>query len=150
MTKRFRRIGLIGDIHAEDKLLELTLNFLESRSVELVTATGDVADGTGSVDRCCSLLSLRKVVAVCGNHDRWLLAGVARDPPDATPTDAVTLDSRRIHPQLPEMVEFDTVRGRALLCHGLGLNDMAKVGPDDFGYALEANDDLQNLLRRGV
>jgi predicted phosphodiesterase len=26
---------------------------------------------------------------------------------------------------------------------------MAKVGPDDFGYALDANDDLQNLLRFG-
>jgi hypothetical protein len=27
---------------------------------------------------------------------------------------------------------------------------MGKVGPDDFGYAIEANDDLQNLLRDGV
>ena len=45
------------------------------------------------------------------------------------------------------MVELATTSGTALLCHGLGPNDMAKVGPDDFGYALEANDDLQNLLR---
>ena len=27
---------------------------------------------------------------------------------------------------------------------------MSKVAPDDFGYALEANDDLQNLVRAGV
>jgi hypothetical protein len=27
---------------------------------------------------------------------------------------------------------------------------MAKVAPDDLGYALESNDDLQNLLRAGV
>ena len=50
---------------------------------------------------------------------------------------------------LPEMVEFKTVQGLALLCHGLGPNDMAKVGPDDFGYALDSNDDLQNLIRGG-
>ena len=31
---------------------------------------------------------------------------------------------------------FDTIKGLALLCHGIGPNDMAKVGPDDFGYAL--------------
>jgi predicted phosphodiesterase len=67
--------------------------------------------------------------------------------PDATPVDGITPESRQMLAQLPEMVEFDTVCGRALLCHGLGPNDMAKVAPDDVGYALESNDDLQGLLR---
>jgi predicted phosphodiesterase len=47
------------------------------------------------------------------------------------------------------MVEIATAKGTALLCHGLGPNDMAKVGPDDFGYALATNDDLQNLVQNG-
>ena len=38
---------------------------------------------------------------------------------------------------------------RALLCHGLGENDMNNVTADGYGYSLEANDELQTLLRRG-
>jgi predicted phosphodiesterase len=81
---RYRRVGFIGDIHAEDQLLERALDVLASRGVELVAATGDVADGPGSVDRCCSLLQSRGVVVVRGNHDlqnllrggyRWILNG---------------------------------------------------------------------------
>jgi len=146
----YRRIGLIGDIHAEDRSLELALDFLESQGVDLVAATGDIADGPGSVDRCCALLEAHRVVVVRGNHDRWLLAGTARTLPSATPPDQVSAESRRLLAQLPEMVELDTEQGRALLCHGLGPNDMAKVAPDDMGYALESNDDLQNLLRGGA
>jgi predicted phosphodiesterase len=150
MSKKYRRIGLIGDIHAEDERLKIALDVLVSRGVELLAATGDIADGAGSVDRCCQLLESHRAVVVRGNHDRWLLAGTARALPDATPVDRVMAESQRMLARLPEMVEFDTVRGRALLCHGLGPNDMAKVTPDDFGYALESNDDLQNLLRSGA
>ena len=32
------------------------------------------------------------------------------------------------------------------LCYGLGENDMASVGIDDFGYALECNEELQRYL----
>jgi predicted phosphodiesterase len=150
MNKSYRRIGLTGDIHADDELLERALDVLASRGVELVAATGDIADGFGSVDRCCALLTSHRVVAVRGNHDRWLLAGTARDLSDATPVDGVTAESRRMLAGLPEMVEVSTTQGLALLCHGLGPNDMAKVGPDDHGYALDANDDLQNLIQVGA
>jgi predicted phosphodiesterase len=150
MAMNYRRIGLIGDIHAEDEMLERALDVLASRGVELVATTGDIADGVGSVDRCCALLAAHRVVAVRGNHDRWLVAGTARNLPDATPVDHVAAESRRMLADLPEMVELKTVQGLALLCHGLGPNDMAKVGPHDFGYALDANDDLQNLIRGGA
>jgi predicted phosphodiesterase len=36
-----------------------------------------------------------------------------------------------------------------MLCHGLGNDDMSTLKPDDFGYALETNDALQRLLKRG-
>jgi len=38
--------------------------------VELIVATGDIADGVGSVDVCCALLEDRGVVTVRGNHVR--------------------------------------------------------------------------------
>jgi len=145
----FGRIGAIGDIHAEPVRLASALAILEGRKVELVVATGDIVDGSGSVDECCELLKSHSVVAVRGNHDRWLLAGTARNLPHATAMADVSDESRAFLEHLPRVVEIATIRGTALLCHGLGPNDMAKVDPDDFGYALYANDDLQNLLRNG-
>jgi len=142
-----RRIGVIGDIHAQHVRLASALARLEERGVELVLATGDIADGAGSVDECCKLLEAHGVVTVCGNHDRWLLAGTARDLHEATALSDLSEDSRAFLTRLPRMVELATSSGTALLCHGLGPNDMAKVGPDDFGYALATNDELQKLLQ---
>lgn len=144
---RFARIGLIGDIHAEDVLFERALDFLAGRRVELIAATGDVPDGVGSVDRCCELIEERQVVVVRGNHDRWLLTGAARALPNATCWRSVAATTRRTLQRLPPLVELETVSGRALLCHGLGPNDMGRVNPDDTAAALECNDDLQALVR---
>ena len=43
------------------------------------------------------------------------------------------------------VLAFESTLGSVLLCHGLGSDDMARVGIDDYGYALEANDALQGL-----
>lgn len=147
MHQRFGRVGLIGDIHAEHTRLERTLDVLAARNVEAIFATGDIVDGVGSIDRCLDLLESRKVESVRGNHERWLLTGAARDLPDATPMDAVSARWRNALQRLPVMLEFDTPEGRALVCHGLGANDMARVKPDDYGYAIESNEDLQGLIR---
>lgn len=143
------RLGLIGDVHGEDERLERALYTFRRRQVPIVVSTGDIVDGRGSVDRCCELLEMHGVVAVSGNHDRWLLSGTARDLPDATPTAAVSEPSRAFLKRLPRMIELNTIEGTALLCHGLGPNDMAKVGPDDFGYSIDSNNELQNLVRNG-
>jgi predicted phosphodiesterase len=142
----YGRIGLLGDIHAEDVLLERALDFLAARQVELIVATGDVADGPGSVDRCCELLQAHAVVVVRGNHDRCFVAGTARDLPHATPVHAVSAAAQRQLAQLPSTVSFETKTGRALLCHGLGDDDMAKVAPADEPHGL-VDDRLEALLR---
>jgi predicted phosphodiesterase len=150
MSMRYGRVGLIGDIHAEDVLLERALDFLGERGVEMVASTGDVADGEGSVDRCCALLEDRRVVVVRGNHDRWFSKRTLRELPLATAPEQVASRSDELLARLPETVDLQTVAGRALLCHGIGRNDMSRVTPDDFGYAIEANDDLQRLVREGT
>jgi predicted phosphodiesterase len=142
MARTYERIGLIGDIHAEDERLERALDILEARGVEMVVATGDIVDGFGSADRCCRILESRNVITVRGNHDRWLLAGTARDLPEATPVANITDSSREWLDHLPRWLEFNTPQGLALLCHGLGPNDMAKVNPDDYGCALQVNDEM--------
>jgi hypothetical protein len=88
-----------------------------------------------------------RVFTIRGNHERWFLTGTMRDLPDATPLDDVPDAIRDFLAALPPVIEFSTPLGGLLLCHGLGLNDMAKVGPDDEGYALVTNDDFRALVR---
>lgn len=140
------RLGFIGDVHAEHVRLERALDHLAARGVDVVACAGDVTDGSGSVDRCCELLRQRGVVTVRGNHDRWFVAGSARELPEATPLGSLGVEAERTLATLPPCVELETALGRALLCHGLGTNDMARVLADDFGYALATNDDLQRIL----
>lgn len=147
--KPLRCIGLIGDIHAEDGLLELALDHALAQGVDQILATGDVVDGCGSVDRCCELLRARGVVVVRGNHERWILTGAMRDLPEATQANSVSKSAIDYLASLPATIEISTVRGPALLCHGLGDADMASVGPDDEGYGLEVNAELNKLIDEG-
>lgn len=144
-----RRIGIIGDIHAEDKLLLSTLKFLSAANLDLIMSVGDIADGPGSVDHCCKLLQQYKVTTVAGNHERWFLAGEARDLPDATFPEQISLETRLYLRGLPQTRSFETVAGRLLLCHGLGEWDMAGVWPGDYGYAIESNLALLRLMMEG-
>lgn len=141
------RVGLIGDVHGEDERLEMAFVTFAERSASPILCTGDIPDGFGSVARSCSLLRERGVHAVRGNHERWFLGGVMRDLPDSTPIDDVPLADREWLGALPPVREYSTPYGGLLLCHGLGMNDMAKVGPDDEGYELVTNDDLRSLMR---
>lgn len=140
------RIGVIGDIHAEETRLASALRLLEGRGVERILATGDIADGRGSVDACCALLEEHRVITVAGNHDRWFSSGAARNLPQATRASAISETSRAYLARLPQTVELATITGTALLCHGLGTNDLGKVNPDDPAQLVDANKDLQVLL----
>jgi hypothetical protein len=42
------RIGLIGDVHAEDGFLEIALNHLQALRVDVCLCVGDVVDGLGA------------------------------------------------------------------------------------------------------
>ena len=141
-----KTIGAIGDVHAEDRLLAKAIKFLRSQNVEAIFCVGDIADGLGDVEKCCEILQREGVSVVLGNHDRWLLTEDMRDLKEATQPDSLSNCSRSFLSSLPVTRKFLTASGAALLCHGLGENDMARLTPDDYGYAIEANLDLQNLL----
>lgn len=142
-----RRIGVIGDVHAEDGALRAGLAFLRRQSIDLLLQVGDIVDGPGDVDACCGLLRANGAAAVRGNHERWFLEGSMRGWPEATPIGAVNAEARAWLAALPAVRTFETAAGRLALCHGLGGDDMAGVEPDDEGYALESNDALHALLR---
>jgi predicted phosphodiesterase len=144
------RVGVVGDVHACDQRLALLLDhFRDEAAVDAVWCAGDIVNGPGDPDRCAALLAAAGAVTVRGNHDRWLVDGVsvipdAHRPEDLTPATNAFLES------LPPSADLELAGGlRALLCHGLADNDMNNLCADDYGYALEANDELQALLRRG-
>ena len=141
-----RRVGLIGDIHCEVGRLQQVIEHFRSLAVDALLAVGDIADGPGNLTTACALLETEGVLAVAGNHDRWLLAGEMRDLPDATPLSALTEPARRYLAALPKTRSLESARGPVLLCHGLGEDDMAGVRPDDEGEVLLGNPALQRLL----
>jgi predicted phosphodiesterase len=144
-----RRIGVVGDVHAEDQILQAALTFLQAQGVDKVLCTGDVVDGAGDAERCCQLLREHEIDTVRGNHDRWFLNFRMRDLPDVTDWEALSFASRSWLWNLPATRSYETCLGRLLLCHGVGDNDMRRLTPDDYGYALQVNDELQQLLHSG-
>lgn len=145
-----RRVGVIGDVHTEIDILRQVLARLRALDLDAILCTGDVPDGPhhgDSVDQCCALLRAANVVTICGNHDRWLQEGEARDAPDATHREEVGPEAFAFLQSLPTMVEFETPTGQLLFCHGLGPDDMAGVHPLDRGASLDGNERLQELVR---
>lgn len=150
LTQSLTRIGVIGDIHTAFDKLSWAIGLLKQQRVEQIFATGDIVDGPSSaqdVVRACALLQESGVITVLGNHDRWLLDGQLRDLQDATFPDELTREARAYLQSLPASVELQTPRGRMLLGHGLGSNDMSTLKPYDHGPALTHNTTLQSILR---
>ena len=147
-----RQVGLIGDVHAEDDLLEAALRHLQAADgLDAILCVGDVVTGPGDAGRCCDLLASANVVTVRGNHDRWFLTGTASYAhlPKATPSDDLDEKQRQFLASLPPLRGFETARGALMLCHGLGDDDTATVYSHDTGYALESNHRLHALIGAG-
>lgn len=145
---RLKRIGLIGDIHAEDQLLEQAISRLQELGAEQILAVGDLVDGKGDVDRCVELLEQHGVLCVRGNHERWILKDSLRTLPDAHWLENLRPPTRDFLRSLPATRTFETAAGTALLCHGLDRHDMIGINPWDLDEHLSYNEELQSLLVR--
>lgn len=146
------RLGLIGDVHAEDELLRLTIDALRAARVDRILCTGDIVDGIGDVDRACTLLREANALVVRGNHDRWIRNDEMRHLPHAHKMTDLSVETITLLKGLPSTSSLDVPAfgghstGKLVLCHGVGNNDMCRLGPDDGGYALSSNEDLLALL----
>ncbi len=142
----YNKIGIIGDVHCEDLLLKKAIDFLIAKNSEIIICTGDIADGSGDFDKCVSILKHHDVMNIRGNHDNWFLANSMRSLSNATLMDNVKTCSIEYLKELPKTLSFQSSFGEVLLCHGLGENDMARLTPDDYGYAIDVNSDLQKII----
>jgi predicted phosphodiesterase len=147
-----RRVGIVGDVHAEDGLLTAALTSLAGRGdLDALWSVGDIVTGFGDAGRCVGLLQEFDVATVRGNHDRWLVTNPTRyaELPRATPHDGLTPEQREWLAILPAIRQFESPRGPVLLCHGTGRDDMLGVYPHDGRMMLLANLALQDLIRAG-
>ncbi len=140
------RVGLVGDVHAEDVLLEVTLGYLLRNHIRTILCTGDVVDGWGNTERCCRMLQEHGVATVMGNHDEWYLNGESRDLKEATPVGSLSTQAHAFVAALPRTLVYATPYGNALLCHGLGKNNDASVERSDDENAVKGNVELQTLI----
>jgi predicted phosphodiesterase len=148
----YTRIGIVGDIHTEADALEWALDELHAQKVERILATGDIADGPhqgAGVIRACKLLRAANVLAVLGNHDRWMLDGEHRDLPGATFVDELDAETKAYLQGLPVCADIMTPLGLMSFGHGLARDDMAGLYPSDHGPALTNNSALQGVLHAG-
>ena len=141
-----RRVGLIGDVHAEDQALAFVISELKRLGAETLLQVGDIADGPGDLTRTVALLREHHVLCVRGNHDRWLVGNQQRELPGANSLTTTAPEVIGFLTHLPVTREFRSPRGHVLLCHGLGTSDMVGVKPDHEGYDISSNTELQQLI----
>ena len=116
-------------MHAEHKRLGRILPWLKRQSVDAVACTGDVADGPGCLSSAAAALRDEEVLTVSGNHDRWLLQDRVRHVSNAHRLEQTCSTTIDYLSALPGTIEFETVAGKVLLCHGIGANDLGKAWP---------------------
>lgn len=143
-VRNVSRVGVIGDVHAEDARLERALRVLAAQQVDAILCVGDVVDGPGSVERCIDLLESASAEVVVGNHERWFLGNEMRTLSLAT-TALAPGYAAKIR-AWPTTLDFETPRGRLRLAHGVGDDDMAELRPDTRGYSLQAIPTLRELM----
>ena len=145
-TDTVSRIGIIGDVHAEDEHLRLALAFLTQAGVDTIICTGDIADGKGDIDRCVASLLEYGVRTVRGNHDRWVLENKARHVPNAHLADELSAATLAFLGKLPQQIRVPTQMGDLLLCHGVGDNDLQKIWPGTQRMPAERSAKLDRII----
>ncbi|MFU8816483.1 MAG: metallophosphoesterase family protein [Pseudomonadales bacterium] len=141
-----RRLGVIGDLHGEHQRLETVLEWLAGQQLDALVCTGDLADGTGCINRSCALLQQAEVITVAGNHDRWLLQNRVRHVAGAHRIEQLEEGNLNYMRSLPQVITLDTVAGPLLLCHGVAGNDLGKVWPGTPRSRIERSAELDALL----
>jgi predicted phosphodiesterase len=125
------RAGLLGDIHGQLPALKAALNFLKSQpDLDVLLCTGDLPERgetllTEDSVTCCKLLKENNVLTIRGNHDRWKL-DILKDADSERPFVPGWSEDEGAEflASLPIIREFSTPLGPAMLCHGLGRDDM--------------------------
>ncbi|MCR6498656.1 metallophosphatase family protein [Shinella sp. CPCC 101442] len=117
------RIAVIADIHGNDLALEAVLADIERRGISRIVNLGDHLSGALNAARTADILMARPdILAIAGNHDRWLL-----DKPRSDMGDWDRIAHELLSPQhlnwLAQLPASRTVQDDIFLCHGTPASD---------------------------
>jgi len=149
VTGKIKKLGVIGDVHAEHHRLEAALAHLQGLDADAIVCTGDIVDGIGCPNESIKLLDNAAVFTVRGNHDRWILEGKARHIENAHSVTELSEESLSYLTSLPSQVTLDTIRGKLLLCHGVADDDLRKVWPGTEKMDIERSHLLDKIILEG-
>ena len=149
-VENIRKLGVIGDVHAEHRRLSSSLEHLQSLNVDATVCTGDIVDGLGCPNESIRLLNSAAIHTVRGNHDRWILEDKARHVEHAHLAADLSEDSLAYLASLPRQVTLDTIRGKLLLCHGVADDDLRKVWPGTETMPAERSHLLDDIILEGI
>ena len=144
-----KKLGVIGDVHAEHHRLEAALEHLQCLDTDAIVCTGDIVDGIGCPNESIQLLGDASVHTVKGNHDRWILQDKARHIENAHSLAELSKESLSYLTSLPTQVTLDTIRGKLLLCHGVADDDLRKVWPGTERMPIERSHLLDKIILDG-
>lgn len=147
--KPLRRLGVIGDVHAEHDLLAQALEWLHGQRIDAVLCTGDLADGGGCVERSVALLEQAEAHTVAGNHDRWLLQDRVRHVQQAHSRAALSDATLAYLAALPRHLTLRTAAGALMLCHGVAEDDLGRVWPGNHRTQPRRSERLDDLIAAG-
>lgn len=117
------RVAVIADIHGNDLALEAVLADIERRGVTRIVNLGDHLSGALNAARTADILMARPdILAIAGNHDRWLL-----EKPHAAMGDWDRIAHEELSPHhlnwLVDLPARRIVQDDILLCHGTPTSD---------------------------
>lgn len=117
------RVAVIADIHGNDLALEAVLADIERRGVTRIVNLGDHLSGALNAARTADILMARPdIVAIAGNHDRWLV-----EKPRAAMGDWDRIAHEQLAPRhqnwLADLPARRIVEDDILLCHGTPMSD---------------------------
>ena len=148
--KKIKKLGVIGDVHAEHRRLSSALEYLQFLEVDATVCTGDIVDGLGCPNESIRLLDSAAIHTVRGNHDRWILQDKARHVEHAHLATDLSKDSLTYLEALPSQVTLDTIEGKLLLCHGIADDDLRKVWPGTENMPAERSHLLDDIILEGT
>lgn len=126
-----RKVGILGDLHANLSALEAVLALLELEEVDTIHCVGDIVGYGARPNEVIELLIDRGVTAVAGNHDWALLGKISEESFNPYAQAALEWTRNRLTPAAREYLEALPLRmdlEHYTLTHG------ALPHPEEFEY----------------
>lgn len=144
MKDTLTKIGIIGDVHCEDFLLQKVIEYMNIVKVDEILCTGDISNESGDILQCCNLLNKQGVKTVRGDHDLLRLRELQSS--SGIPTMQMEKQIFFCLSELPVMYEFTSLVGPGLLYHGFGNNDITHTILDKNEVKEEEFSDSKNFI----